>query len=103
MTAHIQLTERTERLIALIDSADARARVTALFETETALHGPPTVEVLERVRFAVIKLALRGPEMLQVAAELFRVDVRDLLVAADFANDLQAHDKWCAAMLADRD
>ncbi len=98
-----ELTERTQRLIALIDSPDVRAQVTALFETEAALYGPPRVEVLERVRFAVIKLALQGPQMLRVAAELFRVDARDLLVNAGFADDLEAHEKWCKAILAARD
>ena len=91
-----ELTERTQRLIALIDSPDVRAQVTALFETEAEL-------VSERLRFAVIKLALQGPQMFRVAAELFRVDWRDLLVNAGFADDLEAHEKWCKAVLTARD
>ena len=93
------MTARTRQLIELIDDPAVRAEVTALFENDGALYGPPTAEVLEHVRFSVIKLAMQGPKMLQVAGELYRVDTRDLLVNAEFADDLTAHEKWCESML----
>jgi len=93
------LTRRTRQLIELISDQTAKTRVLALFETDGALFGPPTVEVWERVRFAVIKLAMRGPESLGVAEALYRIDTRDLLVNAEFANDLRAHEQWCKGRL----
>ncbi len=70
-----------------------------MFEYDGALYGPPTVEVLERVRFSVIKLAMQGPRLFKVAAELFHIDTRDLLVEAEFADDPIAHEEWCRSML----
>jgi hypothetical protein len=93
------ITKRTHQLIELIFDQAIKARVLALFENDTALFGPPTVEVLERVRFSVLKLAMQGPEQLKVAEELYRIDTRDLLVNAEFANDARAHEKWCKSLL----
>lgn len=93
------LTDRTRQLITLIDDSTLRAKVAGLFQEDGALYGPPTVEVLERVRFAVIKLAMQGAEMFDVAAQLFRADTRDLLVNAEFADDVRAHERWCEATL----
>ena len=83
----------------LIDDPGLRDAVTTLFESNGALFGPPTVEVLERVRFSVIKLAMLGPESFALAARLYGVDTRDLLVQADFAHDLKAHEQWCTSTL----
>ena len=94
------LTDRTRQLIRLIDDLSIQAEVKMLFKNNGALYGPPTTEVMERVRFSVIKLAMQGPEMFKVAAELYRVDTRDLLVNAEFANDLMAHEKWCQSLLS---
>src|SRR6185503_15865969 len=92
------LSERTKRLMSLIDDSALRSKVERLFQEDGALYGPPTADVLERVRFAVIKLALQGEQMFEIAAHLFRVDTRDLLVNAEFANDLDAHEQWSGAM-----
>lgn len=93
------LTHRTRQLVELISDQAAKARVLALFETDAALFGPPTVEVWERVRFAVIRLAMQGPQALGAAEALYRIDTRDLLVNAEFADDLKAHEKWCKSLL----
>jgi hypothetical protein len=45
-------------------------------------------------------LALEGDLALSAAEELYRVDVRDLLVNAEFATDVRAHERWCDAQLA---
>jgi hypothetical protein len=95
----MKLTDRTQSLISLIDDAKIRAEVKALFEKEGALYGPPTTDVLERVRFSVLKLAMQGPKRFLLAAKLYSADTRDLLVSADFANDLNAHQKWCESIL----
>jgi len=94
------LSARTEQLLARIADQAARARLERLFEQDAALVGPPTPAELERVRFAAIRLALEGARGLAVAEALWAVDVRDLLVNADFADDARAHLHWCEALLA---
>ena len=98
----VQLSARTVQLLDLIRRPGVRARVESLFRTEAALYGPPTVEVMEQVRFAVIKLALETPEALGSVEELYRVDTRDLLVWAGFAQDIYAHEAWCRSMAPGR-
>lgn len=97
------LTDRTRELLALVPAQSDRERILQLYEEKPALYGPPTVEVLERVRFAVIALAMRDSRGLEIAEKLYKVDTRDLLVNAEFATDLAAHDKWCASMLKSAD
>lgn len=70
-----------------------------IFEKSGALYGPPTPGVIERVRFAVIKLAMQGSENLEMAETLYCTDTRDLLVCAGFANRLDAHEIWCKSVL----
>ena len=64
------LSDRTRQLIQLIDDAAVRSGVRALFENDGALNGPPTIEVLERVRFSVVKLATQGSKMYHVASSI---------------------------------
>jgi hypothetical protein len=94
-----ELTQRTQRLLDLLPDDATRARVLAIFADQGALYGPPVPAVLERVRFAVIRLALDGPAQLEAAENLYRTDARDLLMAAGFGEELVAHDKWCASVL----
>lgn len=49
---------------------------------------------MERVRFAVLKLSEGNRYKLLRAVQLAQRDWRDLLVAAGFANDVQAHKSW---------
>lgn len=97
------LTDRTQKLINLIGDPAIQYEVLALFETDAALYGPPTTEVLERVRFAVIKLAMQGRQMFDAAATLYQIDARDLLINAGFTSDLKAHDRWCESILQRKD
>jgi hypothetical protein len=46
------------------------------------------------VRFAALKLSAGGMDRLRKAIELAKTDWRDLLVAAEFANDVNAHKRW---------
>jgi len=55
---------------------------------------------LERVRFAVIKISRGASDRFEVAVCLANTDWRDLLLEADFAFDLQAHETWAAEVLA---
>jgi len=96
------LTERTRQLIERITDEAIKTRILALFENEGAFYGPPTIKVWERVFFAVIKVALQGSEGFKNAEDLYRIDTRDLLVSAGFADDLAVHEKWCQTILKNK-
>jgi hypothetical protein len=49
---------------------------------------------LERFRFAALKLSEGKIPKLKTAIELAKLDWRDLLVAAEFAEDVEAHKYW---------
>ena len=51
-------------------------------------------ELLERIRFAVLKLSPGDLNALQQAIDLAKSDWRDALVAAGFADDIKAHESW---------
>ena len=51
---------------------------------------------MERIRFSVLKLAKENTMSLDSAIELAQKDWRDLLMAAGFGNDLNAHERWAA-------
>ena len=51
-------------------------------------------ELLERIRFAVLKLSHGDLNALQRAIDLARRDWRDALVAAGFSDDTKAHQSW---------
>ena len=53
-----------------------------------------TSTLLERVRFAVLKLSEGQPSKLYSAIELANTDWRELLVAAGFADDVNEHLSW---------
>jgi hypothetical protein len=95
----MELTERTQQLLDKIDDEVKKAAVIAIFEEDGALYGPATVDVLERVRFAVIKLVMEREGRLEFTKNLYLTDTRDLLMCADFANDLDAHENWCDSVL----
>jgi hypothetical protein len=49
---------------------------------------------MERIRFAVLKLAIESDSGLDAALNLVSRDWRDLLMSAGFGDDLNAHVKW---------
>jgi hypothetical protein len=98
------LTKRTQQLIDLVTDETTKARILALFATKGSLgDGPLPIQGLERFRFAVIKLAMEGPEQMKLAEDLWRIDYRDLLMNADFGYDLNAHEDWCKSLLQESD
>ena len=54
---------------------------------------------LERVRFAVIKLSNGNLTDFESAVILAKIDWRDLLVNAEFANDTNAHISWANSVV----
>jgi hypothetical protein len=51
-------------------------------------------ELLERIRFAVLKLSHGDLNTLQRAIDLAKLDWRDALVSAGFGEDIKAHESW---------
>ena len=80
-------------------SPDSRAEVAELLIHECGNNLPSCERLdefqLERVRFAVLKLSKGDVDQLKKAIGLAKEDWRDLLVSAEFANDLDAHKRWC--------
>ena len=56
---------------------------------------------MERIRFAALKLSRGNLHKLLRAIEEARMDWRDLLMAADFGTDVQAHDHWARSILGE--
>lgn len=54
---------------------------------------------MERIRFAALKLSQGDLQKLLRAIELAQRDWRDVLVAADFGNQLDAHVVWARSVL----
>jgi hypothetical protein len=93
-----ELSQATLEKVHQLFRPEEHPQVVALLETECGNNlpfldklGP---EALERFRFAALKLSEGNFEKLRRAVDVAKIDWRDLLVAAGFANDLEAHKKW---------
>ena len=89
-------------------SAETTARIEALFaedergyaarilveELSANLPGASTPEGLERLHFAALKISEGRIKELQAACRLAQIDSRDLLCAAGFELDADAHKAW---------
>ena len=96
--AGIPLSEPTRQRIELVFDADDLPTATQLLVNEcgnnlpfSEKHGP--VEC-ERCRFAAIKLSDGRLDLLRKAVAIAKTDWRDLLMAAGFGYDSDAHKQW---------
>jgi hypothetical protein len=64
------------------------------FSSTTSLQEHATPESLERIRFAALKQSGGTLDGLAAAIRLAKTDWRDLLVAAELADDVDAHLAW---------
>jgi hypothetical protein len=91
----VKLTALTKRHVAALFAPAEVAEAEQLLACECAENLPlvadPSPEGLERLRFAAIRLSDGALPRLREAIALAKTDWRDLLVAADFADDGQAH------------
>ena len=94
----VDLTPRTREVISHLFDSEATRFVEQLLVDECGdnlpLYKPATPEGLERVRLAVLKISNGDQDKLLEAILLAKRDWRDVLVWADFANDLDAHTQW---------
>src|SRR5512135_1663921 len=93
-----QLSVETKRRIDALFAPGQRDEVTRLLQDEYGNNLPMLENLdevqLERFRFAALKLSAGSLPKLRDAVHLAKVDWRDLLVAAEFANDINAHKQW---------
>jgi len=97
------LSKTTEQLVEIIFAPEERDNVCQMLIQQCGNNLPFLGEAdeykLERFRFAALKLSHGNVEALSRAVRLAQKDWRDLLMAADFGNYLQAHEKWAQSIL----
>ena len=93
----VQLSEATKRRLERLFSGADRDAVESLLvhECGETLHWPggSIPESLERVRFAALEFSQGDVARLLDAVRLAQIDWRDLLMAAGFGEDVNAHSK----------
>jgi len=86
--------ERAGALFGEDDVAQALRMLTQCTD-DALLVSDVTKQGVDRIVFAMIRLSGGRLDRLEnIAIPLFRRDWRDLLVAADFADDIHAHETW---------
>ena len=92
------LSPETERRVAALFAEKTRSEVRALLVNECGNNLPFCQDLdefrLERIRFAALKLSGGDPQKLKRAIRMAKRDWRDLLMAAGFAHDVTAHERW---------
>jgi len=84
---------RIDRLFAPNERAQAAALISERCTDLPGTRGWPR-EAIERIQFAALKVSCGSfPELVR-AVQVANTDWRDLLVAAGFADDTQAHKYW---------
>jgi hypothetical protein len=95
------LSLETFRRLERVFPPQLRADAALLLEGECGWNLPfcenDTPTSLERIRFAALKLSNGKIGGLREAIRLAQNDWRDLLVAAEFADDVNAHVRWLAS------
>ena len=86
--------EHVDVLFSSAERAEAERLLVEECGDELLQFQGPTPTLLERVRFAALRISDGELSQLRVAIQLGQTDWRDLLVAADFADDIHAHERW---------
>ena len=93
-----RLSAETKRRIDALFAPSQRDEVSRLLQDECGNNLPLLEEYdeiqLERFQFAALKLSEGSLSKLHDAVRLAKEDWRDLLVSAEFANDINAHNRW---------
>lgn len=93
-----EITQRTMKIIASLFGDKEQRLVKLELESKCSTNVPGCSDwsnsQLERIWFAVLKLSDGELSKLRSSIELANTDFRDLLMAAGFGHDLEAHNKW---------
>jgi hypothetical protein len=90
----IPLTTGAGQRIALLFKQNDIELVTSLLTNECGPNLTEFPELLEFIRFAVLKLSHGDLSALERAIDLAKLDWRDVLVCAGFGHDIKAHESW---------
>ena len=97
-----QLTPRTEEIIERVVAPNVQGEVRSLLQrgcdAQTLACTGWSDEQMERIWFAVLKLGEGKPASVKSAVSLAQTDWRDLLMAAGFGEDEDAHERWWAGV-----
>jgi len=88
------LTTGTEQRVTILFGPNDIELVSSLLTDECGPNLTEYPELLERIRFAVLKLSRGDLNALQRAIDLAKLDWRDVLVCAGFGDDIKAHESW---------
>jgi hypothetical protein len=92
------LSPETQRRVEIVFREEYRAEAVRLLVEECRKNLPFCANydefAMERIRFAALKLSRGDSSRLREAVELAKLDWRDLLGAAGFGDDVQAHKNW---------
>jgi hypothetical protein len=92
------LSPETERRVAALFALKIRTEACAHLINECGNNLPFCHDLdqfkLERIRFAALKLSGGNLDKLKQAVQMAKHDWRDLLMAAGFAHDVTAHERW---------
>jgi hypothetical protein len=80
--------------ITILFRPDEIELVSSLLTDECGPNLTKYPELQERIRFALLKLSHGDLNALRQAIDLAKLDWRDALVAAGFADDIKAHESW---------
>ena len=98
-----QLSPRTKQLVEIFFSQKDVPEASQWLEEECGNNLPSCGQQdeygMERIRFAAIKLSKGNLLKLLKAIDEARMDWRDLLMAADFGFDVNAHENWVKDIL----
>jgi hypothetical protein len=88
------LTTGTQQRIAMLFQPNDVELVSSLMTNECGANLTKYPELLERIRYAVLKLSHGDLDTLQRAIDIAKRDWRDALVFAGFGSSLKAHESW---------
>ncbi|MDE3201486.1 MAG: hypothetical protein KGN79_11260 [Acidobacteriota bacterium] len=92
------LSEEVQLRVKILFKAEERAFASELLASDCGNNLPfcanSTPSELDRIRCAALKLSEGEIAKLKKAVVLAKLDWRDLLVAAGFADDVYAHEQW---------
>ena len=93
-----QITSRVDAVIGRLFPAEDQATVHQILLEECSDKLPlvKNSNEIERIQLGILKLSLGDVSKFLEAAHMARRDWRDVLVAAGFGNDLEAHSNWAA-------
>lgn len=94
----LRLSSETEWRVTFLFPPNQREQARSLLRDECGSNLPFCQNLdesaMDRVRFAALKLSGGDLKKLQRAVQLAKKDWRDLLVAVEFADDINLHRSW---------